>query len=264
VRTASDSTSSSLPANQVHLFCVGAAKTGTHSIGHMFDSSVRAYHEAGAGEIIPLIISPLDEKERKMRLLQCIRERDGLISPEVDSSQLNFFMIDVLLSEYPEARFLLTIRDCHAWLNSFINHSLRFPDTAPLWRQFRDFRFGANRLTHPSEEEPLRQLGLYTLEGYLSYWASHNKGVIDAIPSDRLLIVRTDEISDRAEEIAEFAGLPPHSINRDSLHVFKSEVDFRVLHQLPTSYLEAMVERFCGSLMARFFPGIKSLVDAGL
>jgi hypothetical protein len=69
VRTAFDSTSSSPIANQVHPFCVGAAKTGTHSIGHMFDSGVRAYHEAGAGEIVPLAIPPLDEKERKMRLL---------------------------------------------------------------------------------------------------------------------------------------------------------------------------------------------------
>jgi hypothetical protein len=230
----------------------------------MFDSSVRAYHEAGAAEIIPLITSSLDQRDRKMRMLQCIRERDNLMLPEIDSSQLNFFMIDLFLDEYPGAKFLLTIRDCYSWLNSFVNHSLRFPSTSPLWRQFRDFRFDASRLTHPSEEEALRELGLYTLEGYLSYWARHNRGVIDGIPGERLLIVRTHEISARAEEIAEFAGLHPDKIKRDSLHAFKSDVDFRVLHRLPASYLEGMVERFCGSLMARFFPGTKSLVDVGI
>ena len=251
-------------ADKIHLFCVGAAKTGTHSIGQMFCSSLRAYHEAGAGDIISLITSPLDDKERQKRLLQCIRERDKSISPEIDSSQLNYFLMDILLEEYPGAKFLLTIRDCYTWLNSFINHSLRFPDTAPLWRQLRDFRFRPNLYSHPSEEEPLRSLGLYTLEGYLSYWTSHNNGVINTIPSEKLLIVKTHEISARASEIAIFAGIPPEKVNHDSSHAFKSNVDFRVLRRLPVSYLDAMVERFCGTLMDRFFPEIKSLADAGI
>lgn len=251
-------------ARKAHLFGVGAPKTGTHTIAQMFDSSVRAFHEAGAGKIIELITSPLGDDERKQSLVRFVRERDRVISAEVDSSQLNYFLLDILLDEYPNAKFLLTIRDCYTWLNSFINHSLRVSSAAPLWRRFRDLRFQADRLAHPAEEAALAQRGLYTLEGYLSYWTKHNSDVIAGVPGERLLIVRTSEIAVRAHEIADFAGLSRDLIRGDSLHAFRSNVDFRVLHELPVTHLDDMVSKCCGPLMSRFFPDINGLADVDI
>jgi len=35
-------------------------------------------------------------------------------------------LLDFLLHEFPDARFLLTIRDCYSWLIPMFNQSLRF------------------------------------------------------------------------------------------------------------------------------------------
>lgn len=249
---------------RAHLICVGAAKTGTHTIASMFHSDIRAFHEAGAKKIIELIITCATNEEKRHSILQAIRERDRLICAEIDSSQLNYYLLDILLNEYPEAKFLLTIRDCYTWLNSFINHTLRYPCSSLLWKRFRDYRFRSDQLDHPDEEVPLKERGLYTLEGYLSYWSKHNNDVLNIIPANRLMIVRTDQISLRSGEIAAFSGLPPDVIKHDRLHAFKNDIDFRVLHQLPAPYVDQMIEKYCGHLMNKLFPDIRCLDDAGI
>jgi hypothetical protein len=249
---------------KTHLICIGAAKTGTHTIAQMFDSRIKSSHEACAGEIISLVASQASAKDQRLELVDLIKKRDQTGRAEVDSSQLNIYLVDIFLSEYPGAKFVLTIRDCYTWLNSFINHSLRFPKTAPVWKRFRDFRFRSDHLVHPIQEAALKERGLYTLEGYLSYWTFHNLTALNKIPQDRLLIIKTNEISRRAQDIADFAGLPLDYIRHDCLHAFKSDQDFKVLHDLSEDYLNDTIQRFSGSLMTQFFPTIKSLADAGI
>jgi hypothetical protein len=245
------------------LYCVGTAKSGTHSIAAMFNDSIRSQHEAESaalirkiGEIASGLISEAD-------VCRYIRGRDRRLKLDIDSSQLNFFLIDYLLDVFRDARFLLTIRDPYSWLDSFINDSLR-RQARQDWVKFREFRFKTDQLDHPPEERLLKSLGLFTLDGYLSYWAMHNHKVVTTIPSSRLFIVKTDEISRRAYEIASFAGLPEKCIRVDGLHSFKNPQKFNILDQLDRDYLEAKVREHGGWLMQQFFPEIQSAQDAGI
>lgn len=245
------------------LYCVGAAKTGTHSIAYMFDEKViRSTHEPDGSELIDWILRLSGGNSTAPEFQSYLLRRDDRLCLDVDSSQLNFFLLDYLREAFPSAHFLLTIRDVYSWLDSFINHSLR-QSVSERRSKLRDLRFGP-RKSGPPVERALLDKGLYSLDGYLSYWTRHNSIVLSTIPKDRLLTVRTDQISERAYEIAAFAGLPKASILKEKTHAFKSPVSFHVLRDIPAWYLETKVQEHCGALMAQHFPEIRSFRDSGL
>src|ERR1700733_5819334 len=245
---------------RTQLYCVGTAKSGTHSIAAMLTDQVRAQHEPQAELLIHRILEISAGRISREALADWIRARDRDLNLEVDSSQLNFFILDVLLREFAGARFLLTIRDCYSWLESLINHSLASPASGP-WTELRNLRFKPERFTHSPQEAVLKNRGLYTLDGYLSYWAEHNSKVLRIVPPERLLVVRTDRISAKACRIAEFAGLPPEAIQPGRAHAFKGVHRSIILEELDRAYLESKVDRHCRPLMARFFPEFASFDD---
>lgn len=243
------------------LYCIGTAKSGTHSIDSMFDNTIRTQHEAESTLTINKIIEILEGKLNDKEISSFITRRDRRLCLDVDSSQLNFFLKNYLLNEFSDARFLLTIRDCYSWLDSFINDSLR-RSVGNEWIRLRELRFRTETFSHPKEEAFLKERGLYTLDGYLSYWAYHNNKVITEVPENKLLIVKTNEITKRAYDIAKFAGISPESVRTDKSHAFKNESKFNVLKDIDESYLESKVDQHCSTLMKQFFPDIHSIRDA--
>jgi hypothetical protein len=248
-------------ARRSHLYCVGTAKSGTHSIDSMFDDTVRSRHEPEDWRVIPKILDISAGRIPKTALRDYVQRRDRRLYLDVDSSQLNFFLLDILLEEFSDALFLLTIRDPYSWLDSYINDSLRRTSNWE-WTRLRELRFRASAFSHPPEERALREHGLYTLDGYLSYWASHNQKVLSTVPEDQLMVVRTDEITQRAHDIAEFAGLPREAVRLEKSHAFQNPKKYSILRQLEPSYLEERVQEYCTPLIERFFPEIQSVEDA--
>ena len=196
-------------------------------------------------------------------LVSYVKKRDMRRYLEVDSSQLNFFILDILMKEFPLALYVLTIRDCYSWLDSFINHSLTRTQFNE-WLLLRDYRFTSPGLAHPKEEHILKQNNLFTLDGYLSYWATHNLEVLSKVPDSKLFIVRTNEISDDMYSIAKFAGLPPDCIKPEGAHSFPNPKKYGILRRIDSEYLEEKVHQHCASLMGRFFPNIRSIRDVRL
>jgi hypothetical protein len=175
--------SPNISGRRTRLYCIGTAKSGTHSIADMFCHSIRAAHEPQADALVQKILGAASGQISTEQLTHWVRARDKEMALEVDSSQLNFFLMDILLTEFPDALFVLTIRDAYSWLDSFINHVLHFNGMGPDWLRFRDFRFKAGAFTHAAEEPILKEKGLHTLDGYLSYWAMHNENVLARVPA---------------------------------------------------------------------------------
>ena len=144
------------------LYCVGAAKTGTYSIASMFDRTIRSGHESDSEHIIDRILDFAEGRIQELDIVSYIRKRDERLCLDVDSSQLNVFLLQYLLKEFPEARYLLTARDCYSWLDSFVNHSLS-RNASEGWIRLREYRFRASELSHPPEEHPLKEKGLFGL-----------------------------------------------------------------------------------------------------
>jgi hypothetical protein len=245
------------PARRFHAYCVGAPKSGTHSIAKIFGGSYRAAHEAAYEPVIGMILAAADGSAGRDRLVEFIRSRDRSLGLEMEASHLLFYFLDILLAEFEEARFILTIRDCYSWLDSQINNQLAYIE-ADHWKDFGEFKYRHEALRHPREERVLAEFGLYTLDGYLSAWASHNRRVLDAVPPHRLLVVRTREISRDLQKIADFVGVPADSLSAGGTHSFKARRKFGLLSRLDEQYLEGKVNQHCRALMDAYFPEVKS------
>ena len=242
---------------KTQLYCVGTAKSGTHSIAAIFGDSLRSAHEAEDEPFIDFIL----DKERGLidsrTANRYVKDRDRRLWLEIDSSQLNYFIIKILVDLFPKGRFVLTIRNPYSWLDSFINHQMARPVT-DAWANLRDYRFKEDQLVHSEEDAPLSERGLYTLDGYLSYWAEHNQSVLNAVPPNRLLVVRTDNISEKTEKIAQFAGVPAQAADRARSHAFRARERYNVLSELDPAYLQSRVDVHCKALTSAHFPDLEN------
>ena len=247
---------------RTRLYCVGTGKSGTHSIVSMFSKTVRARHEPEAPQLIEQILAWRTGSASEAQFAEWLRERDRRLALEVDSSTLNREVLEILINRFPDARFVLTIRDCYSWCNSHINHAIRFDKKMhPLWKELGKWRMRSQTFEHAPEEGMLKEQGVRSLDYYFSYWKWHNAGVLEHVPKDRLLVVRTDQIGQRAFEIADFAGLPRRAVRQERTHEFRNPAKQPILQQIDRSFVEASVERHCRPLMERFFSEIKSIDD---
>jgi hypothetical protein len=249
---------------RAQLYCVGMNKTGTHSIAAMFSKTVRAAHEPQAVKLLEQGLWRPGRLEDK-GVLEWLRARDRELALEVDSSSLNIDLLDFLLSEFPAARFVLTIRDCYSWANSLWNHMISWDGKVPLqWYPWLEARCRPHLFQHAAQEQILKENRLHTLDGYFSDWTRHNSEVLAKVPAQRLLVVKTNEIRERAFEIADFAGLPRRAILLHRTRTFQNPNKQDLIRKIDRDFLEAKVQKHCRPLMTRFFPEIKSLDDVRL
>ena len=188
----------------VRVFGAGAAKTGTHSFGEMFSDRVRSAHEQDCAKLISLHLDSVDSGDRRA-LRRFLRWRDATRKLKIDASQVNVYLIDDLLELWPDSRFVLTVRPPMTWLRSIVDDSLR-RDTGQIWKRFREYRF-ATPGPLPPEEKALSNRGLFSLSGYLGYWADSITRVTDRVPAEQVLVLSTDSLHERSAEIADFCGI---------------------------------------------------------
>jgi len=235
------------------LYGIGLPKSGTHSIADMFGPTFRTQHEADSHEMIGAIIDVRDGRLSSDYMLDYLTRRRRRLKVEVDASHFDAHVLEYLVSISARARFVLTLRDPYRWLDSFINHSIAH-DAHPQWIAFRDMRFNRPNLTHPPEERALKDRGLYTLDGYLAYWRWHVERCLRIVPEERLLVVRTEDLSARAADVARFAGLPDFTPELQRTHSYRAARRFGILNDLDPDYLHDKVTDVCGGLVEKLCP----------
>jgi hypothetical protein len=250
------------PARQTRLYGIGAPRTGTHSIAAVFDRSLRARHEPEFRSATKCVLRHHDGSLSFEELRRFVRTRDERLRLDVDSSHVNVFLADAILAEFEDARFVLTMRDCFSWTDSAMNHSMNSRNWSAADRQYLAFYFGAQHATYSPHDRFLQQHGLLSVDCYLAAWSRHNHKALDTVPTDRLLVVRTNEIGERLPQIAAFAGISAERINPRFRARGTARARHGVLDQVDPAYLQDRVAEHCGALMDRFFPHVRSLPDA--
>jgi hypothetical protein len=253
-----------LKARRTQVYCVGTAKSGTHSICSMFSRNVAARHEPQISQLAEYYLNWRERRINDRELTQWIRARDRELALEVDSSWFNILILKFLAQEFPEARFVLTIRDCYSWVNSEFKRVLHNPSQDSQRTKIREHLYGGKDAGYATEEQLLKETGLFPLDSYLRRWAAHNQEVLATIAGPRLLVVRTDQIQQRAYEIADFAGLPRYTVRLNRTHEYRNPVQHDMIRELDRNFLEAKVEQHCRPLMKRFFPEIQTFNDVKL
>jgi hypothetical protein len=228
---------------------MGAAKTGTHSLARMFEKAVGAKHEPGAEDLMRLIVArQRDEMSRKAfrRAVADVVAQQNLI---FNVSQINGFIAGLLIDLYPNAKFVLTVRDCESWLRSLINHFLTRPlRPQSAWKAFRDIRFDTVESVKPIEQ-PLADRASYSLEGYLSYWLMHNRRVIRKIPAEQLFVVATDSLPREGRAISEFLGIDPASVTIERAHEYTGKYIESPLDTIDGAYVREQFQSYTNRLI---------------
>jgi hypothetical protein len=235
-------------------FCVGLPFSGTQPVAAMFDH-YRSEHEPGGAAFLRQIVGFLDRGISAAAMADILRRRNRELWLEMEASSRNVYIIDHLVELFPEAKFVLNVRDCGGWLESFLDHELATPAPPgdPL-TAFRRHRFGGE-FQHAPEERILLDRGLATLDGYFSYWAFHLRRIHEAVPAERLMVIVMGKLTERAADLAEFVGVPATKLNLDVAHRPKAVEKSGILAQIDPAFIRAKAEAHCGEWMHRYFPG---------
>ena len=245
---------------KIHVYCVGTARSGTTSIAGLFRKHYRTAHQPEMKQLISVIIEAANGSIDENEYLEFVKKRDKRLWLEADSSALNYFIIDFLVKEFKNAKFILTIRDPYTWLESFINHSLNIPDSG--FETFRRLRFRDSKLEYSKEEKILGENKLFTFDDYLSnFWALQNKKILKAVPKNRLLVIRSHEITSNIKKIADFLDISIDTLSPENSHLNKAKKRYEILSKIDKDCLEYKVNLHCKDLMHEFFPEIKCISD---
>lgn len=239
---------------QTRLYCIGAPRTGTHSIAAAFDRSIRARHEPEFRATTRLVLARHRDEVSPNELRRLLRKRDERLWLDVDSSHANVFLAEALLAEFADARFVLTVRDPLPWLDSALDHSMSSRHWSRASREYLEFWLDTGNDHHGPHDALLREYGLPSIDSHLGAWARHNETALSTVPAERLLVVRTTAITQRLAEIAAFAGLAPDRVNRRFRARGAARARHGVLARIDRAYVEDRIAARCGTLMRRLFP----------
>jgi hypothetical protein len=241
----------------IKAFGLGTAKSGTHSLCEIFRPRYRSEHEPHWQRLLPLIVGKAGGLSSSDEARGFVTNGDNQSTLQMNSSQLNYYLLPTILRHCPNALFILTIRDCVSWLESLLHHITTRPlDPTSPWIPFRELRFGRCE-GHPAEERALAEAGFARLGGYLEYWSRHNSAVMSLVPPKRLLIIRTDHLSESVGDIADFVSIPRASLNAAAAHAFASHRQpGSWLSKVDREYLRRKVYLHCAPIMTSVFGDI--------
>ena len=233
-----------------HIYCVGAAKTGTTTVAEMFKDHYRAEHEPETEPTNQFVIDYLERKIDSNKGEKFLRERDRRLNLELESAHPLGYASDILAGFFPEAKFIITIREPYSWLESRLNY--HFQKDPPAWRSYRQYFWTDRQQNYNDEESFLAKCELCSLDVYLAQYADHYRRVLSSVPENRRLLVKTHELEASVPVIAEFAGIPQDTLQ--IAHSKRSEGKIQPLKAINPGYTRETIWRHCEKIIRTFFP----------
>lgn len=241
-----------------HAYSLGGPKTGTTSIALLFEKRFRAAHEPLHAGTMEHVLGALTGAKGRDELVRYLRWRDRELYLEMESSHPTAVFVELLVELFPQSKFILTVREPRSWLDSIINQQLngrrqRARMTSPgpraaFFPALHEIVCRAGHFPFASGESVLEEHGLYPLDGYLSWWAEHNRRVLEAVPRERLLVLRTESLSSEVDRIADFLGVPAAELNLSRQHSNQAAQRFGLVDRIDAELLAQKVEYHCASV----------------
>ncbi len=233
---------------QFRVYNVGLAKTGTTSVASIFNN-YRTQHEFLLRDTGQMVKEFMDADMSEEEFRHFLRTRDTVEHLDMDSTFCHGYYLDLLLDEFPVSQFIFTVRDCYSWVDSVINMMATHCYITHL-----DLIFGLPEYLLGNEEALRRDFDQY-IDILLLHWVNFNSKMLDTLPKEQTLMLRTYEISNSLDEIAGFVGIPAETLDHKRVHEFKAAKKLYLLHEMDYSYLEDKFKYYCSALMNELFPG---------
>jgi hypothetical protein len=234
------------------VFCIGLFRTGTTSLFEMFARSFRAAHEFQVAEQIKVLRGRLEGTLNDEEFRAFVRQREAAKPLEMDSCGAHFGIVDALVDEFPEAKFILTLRNVYSWMNScigklyphFVNGGGSAASTLINCLHFRSD--GSYGWLDRSDSK-------ICLEQMMKAWTSLNRGIQRVVPRERLLVLNTEDLARSRHTIASFCEID-ESLLDPSVANQQTSTDF--LSCFRAERMEELVSRHCSELMAERYPDL--------
>ncbi len=233
-------------------FCVGLFRTGTTTMCEMFARSFPSDHEFRVEDEIDVLVSRISGAITDAEIRAFVRDRDAARPLVMDSCGAHFGILDVLVDEFPEAKFLLTLRSVYAWMNSCVGKL--YGDYVGGWgSRAGEFMNSLTFLPGGGLVLEDRSGSKMCLEQMIKAWASINRRIQEVVPAHRLLVLNTEDLAGSTHAIASFCGIEESLL--DGCHSNAGQAaDF--LSCFDAAKLESLVRRHCSELMAERYPGV--------
>ncbi len=208
-----------LASRRFHAYNVGLPRSGCSSIMGLF-SNYRSYAEYKERESVELITAWKDGWISEETLRRYIHYRHKIGNLEMDTASFNHFYLHILIEEFPQAKFIFTVRDCYTWVNSFLKmisrwkkHFLDIGQNMPDWMlNYGRILFGTYDWNWFNSYENLQKNLDPLVEMFIKSWAHYNIKTLNLLPKERSILIRTSEISYSQVKLADFIGIPADSI----------------------------------------------------
>ena len=247
------------PPRRFHAFGIGPPRTGTHSLAAMFEGTYRAVHEPLARRTVQLLLRWKQGRYSDASIRRIFQRRDRRFGLELEAAHYLHHLAPVLAEAYPEARFILTLRDPRRWLASEVNWNRTHARAhyehpfGDFWGALETYRYGRYGLQFQQEDQALqRHQGVFPLEAYLRYWHDHHDLVLKSIPQERLLVIRTEALAASAPALAAFLGISERTLDVARSHASRTPQKLvQVFDEVDPAYVDDLVERYCAPILAR-------------
>lgn len=193
-------------------------KSGTTSVAAMLAPVLRARHEFAMDEA-----ARVRRQERAGELMPAdvdawLVARDARCNAEVDSTSFLWTWSDRLPRLFPTARFVATMREPGAWCRSLAGMLLAMgevDDAKLAWgKSLGVGDFGSRPLEQPQE----------FLQAAMDYWRQSAQAIA-LLPRDRTWFCRTEDLTERADELARWARVHPDWLRRAPANRSRVSVD---------------------------------------
>ena len=187
------------------IICAGLSKTGTSSLGAALEQlgySCIHYDEHRLNDVL--------EGRNPNPDFRRYDDIDAVL--DVPSA----FFFRELMSAYPSAKVILTVRDLEEWWVSIREHFNRLPILWPTWKDYvRERMNGTNTIPDWVENSRFRTSVRNLVYGspdarefmYKKRYREHNEAVLHEVPPDRLLVMDI-AAGDGWASLCEFLGVP--------------------------------------------------------
>lgn len=241
-----------------HVYGIGAPKTGTVSLARIF-GNYRSRHEPAPDQFIDILSSFKQGPENTNRIA-LLKNRDQQWRLHCEVAWYLSHVVDELLVAFPEAKFIVTVREPRSWLRSIIDQCInahrKILDDGSI--RIRDYSFGTPPEKYPcGYPKEFEEYSLHTVDGYLKYWNFHYEKVLSAVLPGRRLLIQTKDLSHSIDHIAQFVGISSDSLVREASHRHRTSKKHNVTQKFSSAFLEAKIEEHCRD-------AISQLQEAGI
>jgi len=208
----------------------------------MFETHYRSSHEPDVLDLTETVKKVILKKVSNAEVISWLETRDRKLNLEVEASHPLGYLAPWLPTVFPEAKFVITIREPLAWLRSRLN--FHFYKTPKEWQPYRDFIWGRHHQGYKSEETQLEELGLYSLDAYLSQYSEQYQLLFDHLPKARTLLIKTEHLNESLERVASFLMVSSATISRQHTNTLTPPSD--IIERLPENFVTERIEESCG------------------